>query len=47
MSVQFGLALLALCSLAAAADPDCKELLKPLENRTQVQLATVSGNAVS
>uniref|UniRef100_A0A3B5KCB6 Uncharacterized protein n=1 Tax=Takifugu rubripes TaxID=31033 RepID=A0A3B5KCB6_TAKRU len=36
MSVQFCLALLALCSLAAASDPDCKELLKPQENRTQV-----------
>ncbi|XP_070690647.1 uncharacterized protein [Pempheris klunzingeri] len=36
MSVQFCLALLALSSLTAASDPDCEELLKPLEDRSQV-----------
>jgi len=36
MSVQFCLALLALSSLTAAADPDCEELTKPLEDRSQV-----------
>ncbi|XP_029296056.1 uncharacterized protein LOC115013719 [Cottoperca gobio] len=36
MSVQFRLALLALCSLAAASDPSCEDLLKPLEDRSRV-----------
>ncbi|XP_071338834.1 uncharacterized protein [Trachinotus anak] len=34
MSVQFCLALLALCSLTAASDPGCEELIKPLEDRS-------------
>jgi len=36
MSVKFCLALLALSSLTAASDPDCEELLKPLEDHTQI-----------
>lgn len=36
MSVKFGLALLALSYLTAASDPDCEELIKPLEDRNQV-----------
>ncbi|XP_076586233.1 uncharacterized protein LOC143320456 [Chaetodon auriga] len=36
MSVKFCLALLALSSLTAASDPDCDELLKPLEDRNRV-----------
>ncbi|KAM9360824.1 uncharacterized protein ABDE67_001455 [Symphorus nematophorus] len=36
MSVQFCLALLALSSLTAASDPDCEELIKPLEDRRRV-----------
>ncbi|CAK6970491.1 uncharacterized protein LOC128365141 isoform X3 [Scomber scombrus] len=36
MSAQFCVALLALSSLTAASDPDCEELLKPLEDRSQV-----------
>ncbi|XP_053181762.1 uncharacterized protein LOC128365141 isoform X3 [Scomber japonicus] len=36
MSAQFCVVLLALFSLTAAADPDCEELLKPLEDRSQV-----------
>ncbi|XP_019956439.2 uncharacterized protein [Paralichthys olivaceus] len=36
MSAHFCLALLALCSLTAASDPDCAELLKPLEEQSQV-----------
>jgi len=35
MSVKFCLALLALSSLTAASDPDCEELIKPLEGRSQ------------
>lgn len=37
MSVQVCLALLALSSLTAASDPDCEELLKPLEDRSRVR----------
>lgn len=36
MSVRFYVALLALSSLAAAADPDCEELVKTLEDRSQL-----------
>ncbi|CAB1438415.1 unnamed protein product [Pleuronectes platessa] len=36
MSAHFCLALLALCSLTTASDPECAELLKPLEERSQV-----------
>ncbi|AWP06950.1 Hypothetical protein SMAX5B_010835 [Scophthalmus maximus] len=36
MSALFCLALLALSSLAAASDPGCGELLKPLEVRSQI-----------
>ncbi|CAK6970493.1 uncharacterized protein LOC128365141 isoform X1 [Scomber scombrus] len=36
MSAQFCVALLALFSLTAASDSDCEELLKPLEDRSQV-----------
>ncbi|KAK5871354.1 hypothetical protein PBY51_004239 [Eleginops maclovinus] len=36
MSVQFCLALLALSSLTAASDPECEDLLKPLEDRSRV-----------
>ncbi|XP_044053682.1 uncharacterized protein LOC122876877 [Siniperca chuatsi] len=36
MSVHFCLALLALSSLTAASDPDCEELLKPLEDRSRI-----------
>ena len=36
MSIRFCLALLALSSLSAASDPDCNELIKPLEDRTKV-----------
>ncbi|XP_030272654.1 uncharacterized protein LOC115581582 [Sparus aurata] len=36
MSVKFCLALLALSSLTAAADPDCEELIKPLEDRSKL-----------
>ncbi|XP_054467452.1 uncharacterized protein LOC129101600 [Anoplopoma fimbria] len=36
MPVQFCLALLALSYLTAASDPGCEELLKPLEDRSQV-----------
>ncbi|KAM7391778.1 hypothetical protein PAMP_022436 [Pampus punctatissimus] len=36
MSVQFCFALLALFSLTAASDPDCEELIKPVEDKSQV-----------
>ncbi|XP_034450645.1 uncharacterized protein LOC117767279 [Hippoglossus hippoglossus] len=36
MSAHLCLALLALCSLTTASDPECAELLKPLEERGQV-----------
>ncbi|XP_073322725.1 uncharacterized protein [Pagrus major] len=36
MSVKFCLALLALSSLTAAADPDCEELNKSLEDRSKL-----------
>ncbi|XP_040011208.1 uncharacterized protein LOC120805228 [Xiphias gladius] len=36
MSAHFCLALLALSSLTAASDPGCEELIKPLEDRSQV-----------
>ncbi|XP_051277307.1 uncharacterized protein LOC127375465 isoform X3 [Dicentrarchus labrax] len=36
MVVQFCLALLAFSSLTAAADPECEELVKPLEERSQI-----------
>ncbi|CAG07885.1 unnamed protein product [Tetraodon nigroviridis] len=36
MSVRLALALLALCSLAAASDPRCEELVEPQCNHTQV-----------
>jgi len=36
MNVQFCAALLALCSLTAAVDPDCEELVKPVEDRSRL-----------
>lgn len=36
MSVHLCLALLALSSLTAASEPDCEELIKPLEDRSAV-----------